>query len=63
MSAFRFSDMAGTSIIGRTLAPSYMPVNRMSLDVACIFTRALEVPADSPNRALTRLQVDGRFSF
>jgi hypothetical protein len=63
VSAFRFSDMPGTNIIGQMLAASYMPVNRINLDVAFIFTRALEVPADSPNRTLTRLQVDGRFSF
>ena len=63
ISAFRFSDMPGTNIIGQVLTGSYMPVNRINLDVALIFTKALEVPADSPNRTLTRLQVDARFSF
>ena len=63
ISAFRFSDMPGTNIIGQVLTGSQMPVNRINLDVALIFTKALEVPADSPNRTLTRLQVDARFSF
>ena len=52
ISAFRFSDMPGTNIIGQVLTGSYMPVNRINLDVALIFTKALEVPADSPNRTL-----------
>jgi hypothetical protein len=63
ISAFRFSDMPGTNIIGQMLAASYMPANRINLDLAFIFTRALEVPADFPNPTLTRLQVDARFSF
>jgi hypothetical protein len=63
ISAFRFSDMPGTNLIGQVLAVSYMPVNRINLDVALIFTRALEAPADSPNPTMTRLQVDARFSF
>jgi hypothetical protein len=63
ISAFRFSDMPGTNIIGQMLAASYMPANRINLDVAFIFTKALEAPAVLPNSTLTRVQIDARFSF
>ncbi|MGH9313968.1 MAG: putative porin [Vicinamibacterales bacterium] len=63
LSAFRYSDMPGTNIIGHQLAASYMPVNRVNIDVAAILTKALQAAAGSANRWLTRLQIDGRVTF
>jgi len=63
LSAFRYSDMPGTNIIGHQMAGSYMPVNRINIDVTVILSKLLEPPAGSPNHWLTRLQIDGRLTF
>jgi Putative porin len=63
ISAFRFAEMPGTNIIGQMVTGSYMPVNRVNLDVAVILTKPLVAPPDTPRRTLTRLQVDARFTF
>jgi hypothetical protein len=63
LSAFRYSDMPGTNIIGHQIAGSYMPVNRINVDASVILTKLLEAPVGSPNRWLTRLQIDARLTF
>jgi hypothetical protein len=63
LSAFRYSDMPGTNIIGHQISASYMPVNRLNLDTALIFSRLLDPPGGIANHWLTRLQVDARVAF
>jgi hypothetical protein len=40
-----------------------MPKNRLNLDVTAILTRLLEVPADTSNHMLKRIQIDARVTF
>lgn len=64
VSAFNFSDMGpATNVVMNMASLSYMPINRLNLDVTTIFTRQLRTSPGSPNPWLTRLQVDARVAF
>jgi hypothetical protein len=63
LSAFSFSDMPFANFRAHMIVGSYMPVNRLNVDVTGIFSRRLLPPANDPNAMLYRVQVDGRITF
>jgi hypothetical protein len=64
LSAYNYSDMGpATNVLMNLATVSYMPRNRLNLDLIAIFTKLLDVPAGASNPMLTRLQVDARVSF
>jgi hypothetical protein len=64
VSAFNFSDMGpATNVVMHMTTFSYMPKNRLNLDMTGIFTRLLDAPPGEPNHLLTRIQVDARVTF
>jgi hypothetical protein len=64
VSAYNFSDMGpATNVIMNMATFSYMPKNRLNLDMTALFTRLLDAPAGAANPMLTRIQVDARVTF
>ena len=64
VSAFNFSDMMpATNVVMNMATFSYMPRNRVNLDVIAILTRLLDPPASQSNPLLKRIQIDARISF
>ena len=64
VSAFNFSDMVpATNVVMNMTTFSYMPLNRLNLDVTAILTRLLEPVESMPNPLSTRIQIDARISF
>lgn len=64
VSAFNFSDMGpSTDVVMHMATGSYMPRDRVNVDVTAIFTRRLETPPSVANPVLTRIQVDARVRF
>ena len=64
LSAYNYSDMGpATNVLMNLGTVSYMPRNRVNLDLIAIFTRLLDAPSGVANPWLTRLQVDARVSF
>jgi hypothetical protein len=64
VSAYNFSDMGpATNVIMNMATFSYMPKNRLNIDMTALFTRLLDAPAGAANPMLTRIQVDARVTF
>jgi hypothetical protein len=64
LSAFNFSDMGpATNVLMNMASFSFMPKNRLNLDVTAIFTKLLDAPAAASNDVLKRIQIDARVAF
>lgn len=64
LSAYNFSDMGpATNVAMNMVNLSYMPKNRLNLDMTAIFTRRLSVTAGTANPLLKRIQIDARVAF
>lgn len=64
LSAYNFSDMGPASNVVMNMTTfSFMPKNRLNLDVIAILTRLLEAPPDASNPMLKRIQIDARVTF
>lgn len=64
LSAYNFSDMGpATNVVMSMATFSYMPKNRLNLDVTAILTRLLDSPSGFANPTLKRIQIDARVTF
>jgi hypothetical protein len=52
-----------TNVLMNMATFSFMPKNRVNLDVTAIFTKLLTAPADASNDVLKRIQIDARVAF